>query len=183
MVSRGHEIWCHCNPGGRRNLVLRARDAPTSMDRLNLSKQSVFRRKHIVISVNSGISALNVCGVPTAEFCILRIHRIALSGRLVPHDSETSDELAKHVEICDTEIWTESHFINRDLTANNRLSEQDEAEINRHDDLLGELFRNFVYDGIVVLLVSRRIDVNQCSKIIPTQLWIDGIGFCHALEW
>ena len=183
MASRSHEIGCHCNPGGRRNLVPRAREAPTSVDRLNLSKQSVFRRKHNVISVNSRISALNVRGIPTVEFHVFRIHRIALSGRLVPHDSETSDELAKHVGICDTEIWTESHFINRDLTANDGLAEQDEAEINRHDDLLSELLRNLVYDGIVVLLVSRRIDANQCSKIIPTQLWIDGIEFRHAFEW
>ena len=45
MISRSHEVGCHRNPGGRRNLVPRAREAPTSVDRLNLSKQSVLRRK------------------------------------------------------------------------------------------------------------------------------------------
>ena len=77
----------------------------------------------------------------------------------------------------------ESHFTNRDLTANDGLAEQDEAEINGHDDLLGELLRNLAYDGIVVLLVSRRIDADQCSKVIPKQLRIDGIEFRHAFEW
>ena len=69
------------------------------------------------------------------------------------------------------------------MAANDGLAEQDEAEINRHDDLLSELLRNLVYDGVVVLLVSLRIDAYQCSKIISTQLWIDGIDFSHALEW
>ena len=89
------------------------------MNRLDVSNQSIFRRKHIVISVKSGISALiNVRVGSTVEFNILRIHRVALSGRFVPHDSEASDELAKHVRICDPDIWTESHLFNRDLTAN-----------------------------------------------------------------
>ena len=49
---------------------------------------------------------------------------------LVPHDSETSDELAKHVRICDAEIWAKSQFANRDLAANDGLTEQDKAEID-----------------------------------------------------
>ena len=103
--------------------------------------------------------------------------------RLVTHNSETSNALSKHVGICDAEIWTEGHFANRDLATNERLAEQDEAEVNRHDDLLSELLRNLVYDGVVVLLVSLRIDAYQCSKIISTQLWIDGIELSHAFEW
>ena len=167
MVRWSHEIGCHGNTGSRRSLVSWAREAPTRVDRLNLSKQSVLRRKHIVISVNCGISALNVRVVPTVELYVLRIHRVALSGRLVPHNSETSDELATHVGICDAEIWTESHFVNRDLAANERLAEQDEAEINRHDDLLSELLRNLAYDGIVALLVSLRVDTenNSCTAV------------------
>ena len=89
--------------------------------------------------MNCGISALNVRVVPTVEFYVFRIHRVALSGRLVPHNSEASDELAKHVGICDAEIWTESPFVNRDLATNDGPAEQNKAEINRHDDLLSEL--------------------------------------------
>ena len=39
--------------------------------------------------------------------------------------------------------------------------------------------------GIVALLVSRRVDAYQCSKMIYAQLWIiGGIEFRHALfEW
>ena len=133
--------------------------------------------------MDCGISAVNVRVVPTVEFYVLRTHRVALSGRLVPHGSETSDELAKHVRICDAEIWTKSHFVNRDLAAYDGLAEQDKAEINRHDNLLSELLRNHVYGGVVVLLVSRRIDAYQCSEIIYTQLWIDGIDFGYAFEW
>ena len=140
MVRWRHETGCHGNPGSRRSLVSWAREAPTRVNRLNLSKQSVLRRKHIVISVNCGVSALNVRVVPTVEFHILSIHRIALGGRLVTHDRKTSNEFSKYVGICDAEIWTESHFVNRDLATNERLAEQDEAEVNRHDDLLSELF-------------------------------------------
>ena len=140
LARWSHEVGCPRNPGGRRNFVPRAREAPTSVDRLNFSKQSGLRRKHIVISVSCGISALIVRVVPTVEFHVLRIHRVALSGRLlVPHISETSDELSEHDGICDAEIWTESHFVNRDLAANDGLAEQKEAEINRHDDLLSKL--------------------------------------------
>ena len=152
------------------------------MDRLNLSKQSVLGRKHIVISVNCGVSALNVRVVPTVEFDILRIHRVALGGRLVPHNSKASNELSKYVRICDAEIWAKSHFVNRDLATNDGLAEQDEAEIDRHDNLLSELFRNLVDNGIVILLVSRSVDADQCAKIIPAQLWVDGINFGHAFE-
>ena len=130
MVCRSHGVGCHRNPGGMRNLVPRAREAPTTMGRLHLSKQSVLRRKHIVISVNCGISALNVRVVPAVEFHVFRIHRVALSGRLVTYDSEASNELAEHIGICDAEIWAESHFVNRDLATNDGLTEQDEAEID-----------------------------------------------------
>ena len=130
FIRCSHKVGCHCNPGGRRNLVPRARKAPTSMDRLNLSKQSVLVRNRIVVSVNCGISALNARVVPTVKFYILSIHRVALSGRLVTYDSEASNELAEHIGICDAEIWAESHFVNRDLATNDGLTEQDEAEID-----------------------------------------------------
>ena len=100
----------------------------------------------------------------------------------MPYDSETSNEFSKHIRIGDAEIWTKSHLINRDSATNDGLAEQDKTEVDRHDNLLCEVLWHLANDGIIVLLVSRRIDTNQCAIIIPELLWIDCVEFGHTFE-
>ena len=152
------------------------------MNGKNFSIKRVFGRKLRVMNVCCWISALLVLVVVTVQVAILGIHGIALGWRLVTDHCKATKELAKHSIVGDTKVVAASHLGNSSLAALQGLAEKQEAFLWSHDDLLVELFDNFVDDREVILLVGIRVNVNKCAEVIPTLSRIHSVKLCHTFE-